>query len=138
MLSTKRLIPFLLCIFLLCLAGCGQPEPYNLRKDIDEITSAEIAICTEESEITVDEILVTLSTEDAQSMAMELETLECEYINPPIHQISGQTIIIYYNDGSREFVTSLSNRYFPGDRQYYGCRVFDYQEFDNLISKYSG
>ena len=123
----------------------ARASNYNLHKDIESISYAQIANVTYEGYI-VDNINVLdeLSQDDARELAHKLCSLECRYINPPEYDVESISAIFYYSDGNYEIISQKSNRNIIDGSTRYGHLVFDEDEFKALlmsaanISSYDG
>ena len=130
----------ILCIILvgiitiITFQGCIDSSNYQLKEEIDNIEYAEIAdISYYGYAIDNIEVLAKLSAGEAQKLAREICLLKCKNVNPPEYDIKSISAIFYYSDGSYEIISQRSNRYLVNDEPRYGYRVFEYDEFANLL-----
>lgn len=124
------------CLLLLVLSGCGGTQNYALRKSIEDIAYAEIADVTSDETERIEsiEVLAKLDAAEAQALAGSICSLECKYTTPPVYVLEGISAIFYYSDGSYEIVSQQGNRYISGTETKYGCRIFDFDEFSDLLN----
>ena len=144
MLSKRKIAVILILIMTLGLAGCSYRDSYKLLHHADEIASVEIVtVLLDEEENIVQQKKAQVDDVEAFMKDFRLVVCRCHFGGPTgvEKSLSGNDVIkITYQNGEYELIDwKGQSEYTPerGFKYYGGVNVFDEEQFEELIEKYS-
>ncbi|MBQ9148766.1 MAG: hypothetical protein IJX69_04280 [Oscillospiraceae bacterium] len=129
-------------IILLTIIGCGGQKGYSLQYDASMIERIDIAEVFDNpdsaSQLLAEyEVLYTLDAEEVPTLIGRLENMKPrEYWNDPAECIRDYAIMVHYDNGTTEILSSTGCGLFRGNTGDYNRYYFDDDEFQALIVPY--
>ena len=113
-------------------AGCSAP--YDLNESVDEIISIEIVSAENSRDFTVEK---TLSEIEKSDFLRQFQTMKFQIVIDPEPVYQATAIKITYQSGNYEMISRHAIEYVEGGIGYERPRSPDYDEFDELLARFS-
>ena len=132
-----------LFIAIIVLTACSNERGYRLYYPADDIIAVEICEVFDNpysaaSLLPEYEVIYVLSDEQMTQFIEQLSTIECEeYWNDPLYSIKNYCVIIRYNNGAREVLSTTGCGIFEENNGTYNRFYFSETVFYELISQYT-
>jgi hypothetical protein len=144
---SKQKVAFVLILMLILavvFAGCSYRDAYKLLHDVDQISSVEIVtVFFDDEGIANQQVKVRISDVEAFIKDFRSVTCYCHFGGPTgvEKSLSGNDVIkITYQNGEYELIDWKGQSEYTQERGFYyyaGFNVFDEEQFEELIEKYS-
>ena len=132
------ILAFLILISIFC--GCGRKH-YELSHTIKDVETLDIIYISPYEVASIEDLtqaepIATIPDNDISLFLDELLRIPCHsQFMDPIQGISKYTVRIHYQDGSTEWICSISGRYYKNGKTKWKHLSFEEEAFDTLIEK---